>query len=168
MVHAMPWSPNKDYQSLIRHHCPVWVEVTNFPNYMHEELPGLAASLGQVISPPCPIENRNRFCILWDTDIPTPPSIAVKVKGVNLGKKYFELKWGVFASACFACHKFGHLASECPMVLHQLQMPCHPRHGKRMRICKPRQQIQMEQRMQIQSIRRNHLQEKEKIKGKRR
>ena len=63
--------------------------------------------------------NRNRFCILWDTDIPTPPSIAVEVEGVQLGKKYFELKWGVFAGACFACHKYGHLASECPTVLHK-------------------------------------------------
>lgn len=119
MVHAMPWSPNKDYQSLIRHHCPVWVEVVNFPDYMHDELPGLASSLGQVICPPRPTGNRSRFCILWDTDIPTPPSIAVEVEGIHLGEKYFEFKWGVFAGACFACHKFGHLASQCPIVLHQ-------------------------------------------------
>ena len=64
MVHAMPWSPNKNYQSLVRHHCPVWVEVVNFPDYMREELPGLAAALGQVICPPRPMGNRNRFCIL--------------------------------------------------------------------------------------------------------
>ncbi|MCO5576553.1 hypothetical protein L7F22_030365 [Adiantum nelumboides] len=119
MVHVLPWSPSKDYQNLIRHSCPVWVEVVNFPDYMREELLGLAASLGRVICPPRPTGNRNRFCILWDIDKPTPPSIAIEVEDVIMGETYFDLKWGVFAGACFTCHKFGHLASECPQVVHK-------------------------------------------------
>ncbi|MCO5584508.1 hypothetical protein L7F22_038436 [Adiantum nelumboides] len=119
MVHVLPWSPSKDYHNLIRHSCPVWVEVVNFPDYMREELPGLAASLGKVICPPRPTGNRNRFCILWDTDKPAPPSIAIEVEDVEMGETYFDLKWGVFAGACFTCHTFGHLASECPHVVHK-------------------------------------------------
>lgn len=108
MVHVLPWSPNKDYQSLIRHSCPVWVEVVHFPD-MRNELPDLAASLGQVICPRRPTGNRKRFCILWDTDVPTPTSIAVEVEDIDIEEKYFELKWGVFAWACFTCQKFGTL-----------------------------------------------------------
>ncbi|MCO5577736.1 hypothetical protein L7F22_031568 [Adiantum nelumboides] len=119
MVHVLLWSPSKDYQNLIRHSCPVWVEVVNFLDYMREELPGLAASLGNVICPPRPTRNKNRFCILWDTDKPTPPSIAIEVEDVEMGETYFDLKWEVFAGACFTCHKFGHLASECPQVVHK-------------------------------------------------
>lgn len=37
---------------------------------------------GQVIFPPCPTGNHNIFCILWDTDKQTPPSIVVEVEGV--------------------------------------------------------------------------------------
>lgn len=50
-----------------------------------------------------------------------------------MGEKFFDLKWGVFVGACFTCHKFGHLASECPSFLHQLpptalqQEPLQPR-----------------------------------------
>lgn len=40
-------------------------------------------------------------------------------RGSATGEKYFELKWGVFACACFACYKFRHLTIECPKVLHQ-------------------------------------------------
>ncbi|MCO5553672.1 hypothetical protein L7F22_007386 [Adiantum nelumboides] len=108
MVHVLPWSPSKDYQNLIRHSCPVWVEVVNFP-----------ASLGKVICPLCPTGNRNRFCIMWDIDKPTPPAIAIEVEDVKMGVTYFVLKWGVFAGACFTCHKFGHLAFECPQVVHK-------------------------------------------------
>lgn len=43
----------------------------------------------------------------------------MEVEGVQLGEKYFELKREAFASVCFACHKFGHLASEFPTVIHQ-------------------------------------------------
>ncbi|MCO5578717.1 hypothetical protein L7F22_032562 [Adiantum nelumboides] len=111
--------PSKDYWNLIRHSCPVGVEVVNFPDYIREELPGLAASLGKVICPPRPTGNRNKFCILWDTDKPTPPSIAIEVEDAEMGETYFDLKWGVFASACFTCHKFGHLALECPQVVHK-------------------------------------------------
>ncbi|MCO5605541.1 hypothetical protein L7F22_059724 [Adiantum nelumboides] len=95
------------------------LEVVNFPDYMREELPGLAASLGKVICSPRPTGNINRFCILWDTDKPMPPSIAIEVENVGMGETYFDLKWGVFAGACFTCHKFGHLASECPQTVHK-------------------------------------------------
>ncbi|MCO5570018.1 hypothetical protein L7F22_023732 [Adiantum nelumboides] len=119
MVHVLPWSPSKDYQNLIRHSCPVWVEVVNFHDYMREELLGVAVSLGNVNFPPRPTRNRNRFCILWDTDKPTPPFIAIEVENIGIRETYFDLKWGVFARACFTCHKFGHLASECPQIVHK-------------------------------------------------
>lgn len=83
-----------------------------FPDYMCAELHGLAASLGQVVCPPQSHGNHNHFCSMWDTNTPTPLSIVVEVEDVDIGQKHFELKWGVFARACFACHKFGHLASE--------------------------------------------------------
>ena len=119
LVHVLPWSPTKDYQSLIKHRCPVWVEVVDFPEYLREQLPEIAAALGKVVCPPRPSGNKNRFCILWDTDKDRPSALAIEVEDVKgMGARYFKLKRGVFAGACFACHKFGHMASECPTILH--------------------------------------------------
>lgn len=86
IVHAMPWFSNKDYQSLIKHHCLVWMEVVNFHDYMRDELPSLAAYLGQVIYPPRPTRNRNRFCILWYTEKPMLHQFLWKLKEFNWGK----------------------------------------------------------------------------------
>ncbi|MCO5549409.1 hypothetical protein L7F22_002880 [Adiantum nelumboides] len=49
MVHALPWSLTKDYQSLIRHQCPVWVELLDFPRTWKHLIPKLAMSLGKVM-----------------------------------------------------------------------------------------------------------------------
>lgn len=96
MVHVMRWSPNKDYNSLIRHHCPVWIEVVDFPDYMRAQLPLVASTLGQVICPTRLASNRNRFCSLWGTERDTSPSIAVEIAGIDWGEKFFKLKWGGF------------------------------------------------------------------------
>ena len=79
----------------------------------------VALALGQVICLPCPTRNCNRFYILSDTDKETPSSIAMEISVIGLGEKFFKLKWGLFARASFTCHKFGHLASKCPTLLHQ-------------------------------------------------
>lgn len=37
-----------------------------------------------------------------------------------MGRKVFQAKMGgVLVGACFTCHKFGHLALQCPTLLHQ-------------------------------------------------
>ncbi|MCO5560373.1 hypothetical protein L7F22_013986 [Adiantum nelumboides] len=78
MTHVLPWALTKDYQSLIRpHKCLVWVEVVDFPRTWHHFLPLLATQLGKVICPSKLDANTNRFCVLWDTDIPTPSDIAI-------------------------------------------------------------------------------------------
>ncbi|MCO5566536.1 hypothetical protein L7F22_020213 [Adiantum nelumboides] len=114
MTHVLPWALTKDYQSLIRHKCSVWVEVVDFPRTWRNFLPLLVAQLGKVICSPKLHANTNRFCVLWDTDIPTPAGIAIDYGDSVVGKRPFKLKWGEFANSCFHCGKFGHMQSECP------------------------------------------------------
>ena len=66
--------------------------MVDFLDYMRAELPAVALALGQVICPPRPAGNRNRFCILWDTKKETPSSIAVEIGSIALGEKFFKLK----------------------------------------------------------------------------
>ncbi|MCO5582338.1 hypothetical protein L7F22_036232 [Adiantum nelumboides] len=72
MTRVLPWALTKDYQSLIRHKCPVWVEIVDFPRTWRV---GCAARESDM--PPKLNANTNRFCILWDTDKPTPEGIMV-------------------------------------------------------------------------------------------
>ncbi|MCO5569421.1 hypothetical protein L7F22_023133 [Adiantum nelumboides] len=72
MTHVLPWALTKDYQNLICHKCPVWVEIVDFPRTWRHFLPLLVTRLGKVICPPKLDANTNRFCILWDTDKVTP------------------------------------------------------------------------------------------------
>lgn len=51
----------------------------------------------------------------------------MEIGGVNLAEIFLKLKWGVFAGACFTCHKFGHVASGCSSVLHQPPLTALPR-----------------------------------------
>lgn len=121
LVHVYPWSPTKDYQSLIRHKCPVWVEVTDIPLYCEPALSYVAQNLGKVVCPPRASANAHRFCVLWDTDVRTPPSVTINVRmdGMVPQQAHFTLKWGRFAGSCFSCGKFGHMQSECPTMLFQ-------------------------------------------------
>ncbi|MCO5548673.1 hypothetical protein L7F22_002132 [Adiantum nelumboides] len=57
--------------------CPVWVEIAGFPRTWKHFLPLLAAQLGKVTWSPNLDTNSNRFCVLWDTDKPTPSGITV-------------------------------------------------------------------------------------------
>ncbi|MCO5557686.1 hypothetical protein L7F22_011256 [Adiantum nelumboides] len=57
--------------------CPAWVKMVGFPRTWKHFLPLLAAQLGKVICPPNLDTNSNRFCVLWDTDKPTPSGITV-------------------------------------------------------------------------------------------
>lgn len=62
MIHVLPWSLTKDYQSLIQHQCPVWVEVQDFPITWKHLLPAIVVSLGKVICPPKLDANSSVFC----------------------------------------------------------------------------------------------------------
>ncbi|MCO5590776.1 hypothetical protein L7F22_044751 [Adiantum nelumboides] len=64
MTHILPWALTKDYQSLIRHKCSVWVEIVDFPSTWRHILPFLAVQLEKVICPAKLDANTNRFCIL--------------------------------------------------------------------------------------------------------
>ncbi|MCO5606037.1 hypothetical protein L7F22_060224 [Adiantum nelumboides] len=114
MVHAVPWSLTKDYQSLIRHQCQVWVELLDFPRTWKHLIPKLAMSLGNVICPSRLEGNMNRFCILWDTDMAPPMGIVLNSGVAGIGKRPFKLRWGKIAGSCFRCGQFGHMQSECP------------------------------------------------------
>ena len=116
MVHALPWSLTKDYQGLIRHKCPVWVEVLDFPRNWNHLLPTIAAGMGRVVCPPKTTSTSNRFCILWDTDVPILEGITLNSDDPIIGARPFKLKWGKFAGACYTCNKFGHMQSECPTL----------------------------------------------------
>ncbi|MCO5577231.1 hypothetical protein L7F22_031058 [Adiantum nelumboides] len=86
MVHAPPWSLMKNYQSLIHHKCPVWVELMDFACTWKHSQTGLAS-------------NTNGFCILWDTDVATPTGIVLNSGDPVIGKRPFKLKQGKFAGS---------------------------------------------------------------------
>ncbi|MCO5550658.1 hypothetical protein L7F22_004147 [Adiantum nelumboides] len=76
MTHVLPWALTKDYQSLIRRRCPVWVEIVDFPRTWQHFLPMLASYTGKVICPPKLDANTYRFWVLWDTNVPTPEGVT--------------------------------------------------------------------------------------------
>lgn len=66
---------------LIPHHCPVREKVVNFPDDMHDELPGLAASLGQVIAYPGLLD-----FVYCGMQINLPLLLQWKLRGCSAGK----------------------------------------------------------------------------------
>ncbi|MCO5602975.1 hypothetical protein L7F22_057117 [Adiantum nelumboides] len=129
VTHILPWALTKDYHSLIHHKCHEWIEIVDFPCTWRCFLPLLAAQLGKVICLQKLDANTNRFCILWNSDKPTPEGIMVDSGDPWVDERPFKLKWGKFVNSYFTCGKFGHIQFQCPEPVLQprpLAVPSSP------------------------------------------
>lgn len=113
VVHVFDWKPMKKIKEALLSQCPVWVEFIDLPSFLWPCIKELTASLGQVLF--CPAlnsPNRNKACLLWNTDKAFPDTIDIDIP--SIGRVVLYLKWGTLAGACFHCNKLGHFSRNCP------------------------------------------------------